>query len=46
MGFGHRVYRHYDPRAKIIKERCDRLLASLKMNDPLLDIAKKLEKPP
>ncbi len=43
MGFGHRVYRHYDPRAKIIKERCDQLLASLKMNDPLLEIAKRLE---
>lgn len=43
MGFGHRVYRNYDPRAKIIKQRCDQLLATLKMNDPLLDIAKRLE---
>jgi citrate synthase len=43
MGFGHRVYRNYDPRAKIIKTRCDQLLATLKMNDPLLDIAKRLE---
>ncbi|MCC7519729.1 MAG: citrate synthase [Verrucomicrobiae bacterium] len=43
MGFGHRVYRHYDPRAKIIKKQCDDLLAVLKRADPLLDIAKKLE---
>ena len=43
MGFGHRVYKNYDPRAKIIKKRCDLLLDALKINDPLLDIAKKLE---
>jgi citrate synthase len=43
MGFGHRVYKHYDPRAAIIKHRCDQLLANLKINDPLLDIAKRLE---
>ncbi len=43
MGFGHRVYKHYDPRAKIIKESCDKLLHSLHREDPLLDIAKKLE---
>ena len=43
MGFGHRVYRHYDPRAKIIKERCDQVLSALKISDPLLDIAKRLE---
>jgi citrate synthase len=43
MGFGHRVYKNYDPRAKIIKERCDQLLKALKTNDPLLDIAKHLE---
>jgi citrate synthase len=43
MGFGHRVYKNYDPRAKIIKKACDDLLAKLKINDPLLDIAKKLE---
>ncbi|HVN80953.1 MAG TPA: citrate synthase [Terriglobia bacterium] len=43
MGFGHRVYRHYDPRAKIIKERCDQVLGALRISDPLLDIAKKLE---
>jgi len=43
MGFGHRVYKNYDPRAKIIKQRCDDLLKALKINDPLLDIAKRLE---
>jgi citrate synthase len=43
MGFGHRVYKHYDPRAKIIKRVCDELLAKLNRTDPLLDIAKKLE---
>ncbi len=43
MGFGHRVYKHYDPRAKIIKKACDDLLAKLKVADPLLDIAKHLE---
>ena len=43
MGFGHRVYRNYDPRAKIIKRQCDQLLSVLKRSDPLLDIAKKLE---
>src|SRR5260370_481907 len=43
MGFGHRVYKNYDPRAKIIKRRCDELLAKLKQSDPLLDIAKRLE---
>src|SRR5258708_27580690 len=43
MGFGHRVYKHYDPRAKIIKKACDDLLAKLHVNDPLLDIAKHLE---
>ncbi len=43
MGFGHRVYKNYDPRAKIIKESCDNLLHSLHREDPLLDIAKKLE---
>ncbi|HEY3861788.1 MAG TPA: citrate synthase [Verrucomicrobiae bacterium] len=43
MGFGHRVYKNYDPRAKIIKEACDKLLHSLHREDPLLDIAKKLE---
>jgi citrate synthase len=43
MGFGHRVYKHYDPRAKIIKRACDDLLAKLHIADPLLDIAKHLE---
>ncbi|MCX6972264.1 MAG: citrate synthase [Verrucomicrobia bacterium] len=43
MGFGHAVYKNYDPRAKIIKASCDKLLARLKQNDPLLDIALKLE---
>jgi citrate synthase len=43
MGFGHRVYKTYDPRAKIMKEMCHRVLQTLKLNDPLLDIAMKLE---
>src|SRR5580765_6101166 len=43
MGFGHRVYKNYDPRAKIIKTACDDLLAKLHVSDPLLDIAKHLE---
>jgi citrate synthase len=43
MGFGHRVYKSYDPRAKILREVADRLLPHLKVNDPLLDIAKRLE---
>ena len=43
MGFGHRVYKHYDPRAKIIKRACDEVLAELHISDPLLDIAKHLE---
>jgi citrate synthase len=43
MGFGHRVYKNYDPRAKIIKKACDDVLAKLHISDPLLDIAKKLE---
>ena len=43
MGFGHRVYKTYDPRARIIKRVCDKVLAKLKVDDPLLDIAMKLE---
>ncbi|HVJ83239.1 MAG TPA: citrate/2-methylcitrate synthase, partial [Planctomycetia bacterium] len=43
MGFGHRVYKSFDPRAAIIKAQADRLLARLKRNDPLLDIARRLE---
>jgi citrate synthase len=43
MGFGHRVYKNYDPRAKIIKKSCDEVLSKLNVSDPLLDIAKHLE---
>jgi citrate synthase len=43
MGFGHRVYKTYDPRAKIMKKMCDSLLKKLNLTDPLLDIAKELE---
>ena len=43
MGFGHRVYKNFDPRAKIIKSACDNLLTRMKISDPLLDIAKELE---
>ena len=43
MGFGHRVYKNFDPRAKIIKKACDDILEKLNINDPLLIIAKKLE---
>ena len=43
MGFGHRVYKNYDPRAKIIKVACDEVLSKLHITDPLLDIAKRLE---
>ncbi len=43
FGFGHRVYKNFDPRATIIKKSCDNVLAKLGVNDPLLDIAKQLE---
>src|SRR5215467_5812299 len=43
MGFGHRVYKNYDPRATIIKRTCDKLLAKLKIRDPIFDIAQELE---
>ncbi|MEK7487646.1 MAG: citrate synthase [Planctomycetota bacterium] len=43
MGFGHRVYKNYDPRAAIIKKACDRVLKKLGINDPILEIAKALE---
>ncbi len=43
MGFGHRVYKTYDPRAKIMKEMVHRVLAKLSINDPLLDLALALE---
>jgi citrate synthase len=43
VGFGHRVYRNFDPRAKILKVAADSLLEHLKISDPLLDIARELE---
>jgi len=43
MGFGHRVYKNFDPRAKIIKKACDDILEKLGIDDPILDIAKQLE---
>jgi len=43
MGFGHAVYKNYDPRAKIVKRICDELLPHLNISDPLLDIAQELE---
>jgi citrate synthase len=43
MGFGHRVYKNFDPRAKIIKRACDRVLSRLGIREPLLEIAMKLE---
>lgn len=42
-GFGHRIYRNFDPRAKILKQACDKVLATLNKKDPLLDIARQLE---
>ena len=43
MGFGHRVYKNFDPRAKIIKKACDDVLEKMGINDPMLGIAKRLE---
>jgi len=43
MGFGHRVYKNYDPRAKLIKATCDKLLAKISRHDPIFDIAQELE---
>ena len=43
MGFGHRVYKNYDPRARIVKEQADKILSKLGGDDELLDIAKALE---
>jgi citrate synthase len=43
MGFGHRVYKNYDPRARLVKDTADQVLADLGVNDPMLDIAKELE---
>jgi len=42
-GFGHRVYKTYDPRAKIMKKICDKVLEKFQLDDPLLDVAKELE---
>ena len=44
MGFGHRVYKNFDPRARIIKKSADKLLSEMGLDDPLLDIAKNLER--
>ena len=44
MGFGHRVYKNFDPRSILIKDACDRVLTQLNRQDPLLDIAKNLER--
>ena len=43
MGFGHRVYKNYDPRARLVKESADEVLTELGVSDPLLDLAKELE---
>ena len=43
FGFGHRVYKNFDPRARIIKKACDEVLKKMGVNDPVLDIAKRLE---
>jgi citrate synthase len=43
MGFGHAVYKNYDPRAKLVKKICDDLLGKLNVNDPLLSLAMQLE---
>ena len=43
MGFGHRVYKNHDPRAKLIRATCDRLLAKMERTDPIFEIAKELE---
>lgn len=43
MGFGHRVYKNFDPRATIIRGMCDKLLNKLNIDDPLFDVAKRLE---
>nr|HPO50884.1 citrate synthase [Spirochaetota bacterium] len=44
MGFGHRVYKNYDPRAKIMKKTCEKILSKLHISDPLFDIAMELER--
>jgi citrate synthase len=43
FGFGHRIYRNFDPRAQVLREACDRVLSKLDRKDPLLDIARRLE---
>lgn len=43
MGFGHRVYKNFDPRCTIIKKACDKILAKMKIRDPLFDVAQQLE---
>merc|ERR1712154_241474 len=43
MGFGHRVYKNYDPRARVMQDMCHRLLDELELEDPLLDLAMELE---
>ena len=43
MGFGHRVYKNFDPRAKVMKQTCDEVLTALGINDPQLELAMKLE---
>jgi citrate synthase len=44
MGFGHRVYKNYDPRAKVLKKACDEVLGVLGVNDPLVEVAMELER--
>ena len=44
MGFGHRVYKNFDPRAQVLKETCDEVLQALGINDPKLELAMELEK--
>lgn len=44
MGFGHRVYKNFDPRAKVMRETCHEVLSELNINDPLLDVAMELER--
>lgn len=43
MGFGHRVYKNYDPRVTVMKQTCDEVLKELKLNDNILEVAKQLE---
>src|SRR3546814_14259329 len=43
MGFGHRVYKNFDPRARIIREMCHEVLAELGVNDPMLEVALRLD---